>query len=149
MNIEQAIKQNKFVSIHQKAVLNLIYTSNWLVNKQYEFFKPFGITGQQFNVLRILKGQYPNPISAKEIKSRMLDMNSDISRLLERLTRKNLVERKSCLEDRRANDVIITQKGIDLLKQINRNQSSIDRIFALSEDEALQLSNLLNKSRNS
>lgn len=147
MKIEEEIKQQKFISVHQKAVINLIYTSNWLVNKQQTHFKKFGITGQQFNVLRILKGQYPNAISAKEIKARMLDMNSDISRLLDRLLAKNLIEKKTCLNDKRAYDVSITQTGLDLLKQISHYQNTIDQIITLSESEAIQLSNLLDKSR--
>ena len=83
--IEEEIRQKKFTSSQQKAVVNLIFTSNWLQNKQHDFFKFFGITGQQFNILRILKGQYPDSISGTEIKSRMLDRNSDVSRLLDRL----------------------------------------------------------------
>src|SRR5687768_7809562 len=89
MKIEEEIRQTKFKSPHQKALLNLIFTANWLQNKQQEFFKPFGVTSQQFNILRILKGQHPNVLSGTEIKSRMLDKNSDVSRLLDRLILKN------------------------------------------------------------
>lgn len=147
MKIEDEIKQNKFISSHQKAVINLLFTSNWLVNKQHDYFKPFGITGQQFNVLRILKGQYPKSISAKEIKSRMLDKNSDISRLLDRLISKNLIEKKSCPKDKRATDVFITENGLSLLKEISSKQKDIDQVLTLTDDEAEQLSNLLDKSR--
>lgn len=147
MKIEDEIKQDKFLSIYQKAVINLIFTSNWLINKQQSYFKPFGITGQQFNVLRILKGQFPNSISSKEIKSRMLDKNSDISRLLDRLLKKNLIEKKSCPNDKRASDVYITTAGINLLNEITKKQSSIDKVIILSELEAKQLSDLLDKSR--
>jgi DNA-binding MarR family transcriptional regulator len=147
MKIEDEIKQKKFVSPYQKAVINLIFTANWLVNQQHEFFKHFGITGQQFNVLRILKGQHPKSISATEIKSRMLDKNSDISRLLDRLIAKKLVEKKVCPEDKRASNVFISETGISLLKDINRKQNTIDRILALSEEEATQLSQLLDKCR--
>ena len=147
MKIEDEIKQKKFSSAHQKAVINLIFTSNWLINRQQNYFKPFGITGQQFNVLRILKGQYPNSISAKEIKSRMLDKNSDISRMLDRLIAKNLIEKKSCPKDKRATDVTITQAGLQLLKEISLRQKDIDQVLSLSETEAEQLSNLLDKSR--
>ncbi|HRJ29056.1 MAG TPA: MarR family transcriptional regulator [Cyclobacteriaceae bacterium] len=147
MKIEDEIKQNKFISSHQKAVINLLFTSNWLVNKQHDYFKPFGITGQQFNVLRILKGQYPKSISAKEIKSRMLDKNSDISRLLDRLISKKLIEKKSCPKDKRATDVFITENGLSLLKEISSKQKDIDQVLTLTDDEAEQLSNLLDKSR--
>jgi len=147
MKIEDEIKQQKFISAHQKAVINLIFTSNWLINQQQNYFKPFGITGQQFNVLRILKGQYPNSISAKEIKSRMLDKNSDISRLLDRLVAKKLIDKKFCPKDKRATDVTITEAGLSLLKEISRKQKLIDQVVSLSETEAEQLSNLLDKAR--
>src|SRR5690606_9416052 len=118
--IEDEIRQTKFTSPQQKAMLNLIYTSNWVQGKQQSFFKQFGITGQQFNILRILKGQYPKSISGTEIKSRMLDRNSDISRLLDRLTAKQLISRRTCPNDKRASDVLITDKGLNLLAEINK-----------------------------
>lgn len=147
MKIEEEIRQTKFKSPNQKALLNLIFTSNWIHNKQQEFFKPFGITSQQFNILRILKGQHPNSISATEIKSRMLDKNSDISRLLDRLILKNLVEKKSCPSDKRASDVFITTEGIALLETIAAHEHDIDNVLQLSAEEAEALSNLLDKCR--
>jgi DNA-binding MarR family transcriptional regulator len=147
MKIEDEIRQPKFKSPHQKAVINLIFTYNWIHNKQQEFFRPFGITPQQFNILRILKGQHPNSISATEIKSRMLDKNSDISRLLDRLILKNLIEKKSCPSDKRASDVFISSEGLLLLDQISKNQKDMDLVLDLSPDEAEILSNLLDKGR--
>jgi DNA-binding MarR family transcriptional regulator len=144
--IEDEIRQKKFTSMHQKAVINLIYTSNWLQNKQQEFFKSFGITGQQFNILRILKGQYPKTISATEIKSRMLDRNSDVSRLLDRLAGKKLITKKTCPNDKRASDVLISDEGITLLNELNKTQS-YDMVLSLSDDEASKLSDLLDKAR--
>lgn len=145
--IEEEIQQKKFNTPHQKAVINLIYTANWLQNKHQVFFKNFGITGQQFNILRVLKGQHPKSISATEIKTRMLDQNSDVSRLLDRLAGKNLITKKTCPNDKRASDVFITQDGLDLLKKIDKKQKEIDNVLALSPAEALQLSDLLDKSR--
>ena len=145
--IEEEIQQKKFKSPHQKAVINLIYTSNWLQNKQQTFFKEYGITGQQFNILRVLKGQHPKSISATEMKSRLLDQNSDVSRLLERLSAKELVTKKTCPLDKRASDVFITQKGLDLLKEIDKKQKELDEILAITPEEALQLSDLLDKCR--
>jgi DNA-binding MarR family transcriptional regulator len=145
MKIEDEIKQQKFINPHQKAVINLLFTSNWLAYQQQPYFKSFGITGQQFNVLRILKGQHPNSISAKEIKSRMLDKNSDISRLLDRLSAKKLIVKKSCPKDKRASDVNITEAGLELLDKMQ--QQEVDRFLNLSDTEAEQLSNLLDKSR--
>src|SRR5687768_8586437 len=118
MKIEEEIRQPRFKSAHQKALINLIFTYNWMHNKQQEFFKPYGITPQQFNILRILKGQHPNSLSATEIKNRMLDKNSDISRLLDRLILKNLIEKKSCPSDKRASDVFISSEGILLLEKL-------------------------------
>ena len=144
--IEEEIKQTKFTSVHQKAVLNLIYTSNWLQTKQKEFFKTFGITGQQFNILRILKGQYPKSISGTDIKGRMLDRNSDVSRLLDRLLAKKLISKHTCPNDKRASDVLITDEGLSLLAEINKTRKQ-DHVLSLSEEEAAALSNLLDKAR--
>lgn len=147
MKIEDEIKQPKFKSIHQKAVVNLIFTAGWLQGKQQGFFKPFGITNQQFNILRILKGQYPKTISATEIKSRMLDKNSDVSRLLDRLATKGLIDKQTCPKDKRQSDVQITKEGLDILTELDKKQKAIDHVQALSEKEAEELSNLLDKLR--
>lgn len=147
MNIEEEIKQQTFKSSHQKALINLLYTASWLQSKQQEFFKPFKITAQQFNILRILKGQHPKSISATEIKSRMLDKNSDVSRLLDRLVAKDLISKRVCPNDKRATDVNITEHGLDLLKILATYQEEIDGVLALTEGEAMQLSQLLDKCR--
>lgn len=147
MKIEDAIQQKKFRSPYQKAVLNLIYTSNWLQSKHLSFFKDFGITGQQFNILRVLKGQHPKSISATEIKSRLLDQNSDVSRLLDRLEGKKLVKKQTCPNDKRATDVFITEAGLTLLKEIDKKQKELDQILDLTVEEAQILSDLLDKSR--
>jgi DNA-binding MarR family transcriptional regulator len=145
--IEEEIQQKKFKSAHQKAVINLIYTANWLQNKNQHFFKAHGITGQQFNILRILKGRYPESISATEIKSRMLDQNSDVSRLLDRLALKNLITKKTCPSDKRATDVFITEQGQELLLALDKKQKEMDEVIGLTEEEALHLSDLLDKCR--
>jgi DNA-binding MarR family transcriptional regulator len=145
--IEEEIQQKKFRNPHQKAVINLIYTANWLQGKHQDFFKPFGITGQQFNILRVLKGQHPKSISPTEIKSRMLDRNSDVSRLLERLLGKNLIVKKICPNDKRASDVNITEQGLELLNEIEKYQKDLDGVLTLTPEEATQLSDLLDKSR--
>lgn len=147
MKLEDEIKQSKFVSAHQKAVLNLLFTASWLQAKNNQFLKPFGITGSQFNILRILKGQHPKSLSAREIKSRMLDQNSDVSRLLSRMLQKKLIQKRVCATDKRATDVFITEKGIELLGRINKFQHALDSTLQLSDEEAVTLSNLLDKSR--
>lgn len=147
VKIEEEIKQQKFLSGHQKALINLLYTASWLQGRQQDFFKPFGITAQQFNILRILKGQHPKSISATEIKARMLDRNSDVSRLLDRLVAKALISKKACPNDKRATDVNITDTGLQLLSNLDQYQREIDGVLALTEEEALQLSTLLDKAR--
>lgn len=148
MTIEDEIKQSKFKSPHQKAVLNLLFTANWIQNKQRELFEPYGITNQQYNILRILRGQHPNSISGAEIKSRMLDKNSDVSRLLDRLIGKKLVAKTQCPEDKRASNVSITNAGLALLQKLDEDINSMDKqLIALSREEAIQLSSLLDKCR--
>jgi len=149
MKIEDEIKQPRFRDIYQKVAVNILFTSNWLIGRQQDFFKPFGITTQQFNILRILRGQHPNAISGVEIKSRMLDRNSDISRLLDRLVKKDLISKSQSENDKRAANVSITPKGLDLLHTINGKFVETERghFSGLSEAEATQLSQLLDKAR--
>lgn len=147
MKIEEEIQQSKFRNAHQKAVVNLIYTTSWLQNKQLDFFKPFGITPQQFNILRILKGQHPKSISATEIKNRMLDKNSDVSRLLDRLALKKFITKNVCPLDKRASDVTISENGLRILTQIEVESKKMDDLICLSKTEAEQLSKLLDKCR--
>lgn len=145
MKIEEEIKQSAFKTPVQKAFLNIIYTANWLQSKQQDFFKSHGITATQFNILRILKGQCSKSISATEIKSRLLDRNSDVSRLLDRLALKKLITKNTCPKDRRAADVIITPEGLSLLESIN--SSVDDDVLTITCEEATLLSNLLDKCR--
>src|SRR5688572_11235476 len=147
MKIEEEIKQQKFKSGHQKALINLLYTASWLQSKQQDFFKPYKITAQQFNILRILKGQHPKSISATEIKLRMLDRNSDVSRLLDRLLAKDLISKKTCPNDKRATDVSITESGLDLLKTLENDQNELDGVLRLDQEDAAHLSELLDKCR--
>ncbi|MBY0433425.1 MAG: MarR family transcriptional regulator [Cyclobacteriaceae bacterium] len=148
MKIEEEIKQPKFKTPYQKAAINLIFTANWLQGRQQDFFKSYGITSSQFNILRILRGQHPNKISGTEIKSRMLDKNSDIPRLLERLIRKKLITKSQCQQDKRAADVVITDLGLQVLTEIDSKMDSMEREqIRLSKDDALMLSDLLDRCR--
>jgi DNA-binding MarR family transcriptional regulator len=148
MKIEEEIKQTVFRSPHQKVGINLIFTYNWLINKHKDFFKPYGITNQQYNILRILKGQYPKSISGADIKERMLDKNSDVSRLIDRLLLKKLVIKSQCPSDKRAADVAIHENGLALLKEVDLKVNSLDSsLGSLTNEEATQLSALLDKSR--
>lgn len=148
MKIEEEIKQSAFRSPQQKLAINILFTSGWLLNKHKDFFKEFGITNQQFNILRILRGQHPKSISGIEIKKRMLDKNSDVSRLLDRLTAKKLIVKNQCPSDKRAADIMITEKGLALLKEIDPRIDQMEKSsWALSPEEINQLSDLLDKSR--
>ena len=148
MELEKEINQKKFRSESHKLMVNIIYTFNWLNGQQADFLKPYKITYQQFNVLRILRGQQMQPASIKLIRERMLDKMSDASRIVEKLRMKNLVERHICEHDRRSCQVFITQKGMDLLTEIDKNEAQqTDSMIVLSEPEKQQLNLLLDKLR--
>jgi len=148
MKIEEEIKQTKFRNVHHKLAINLLYTAAWLEDQNKNFFKEFGITNQQFNILRILRGQHPSKISGAEIKSRMIDKNSDVSRLLDRLIAKELVIKSQCPNDKRAADVVITDQGLKILKKIDAKMDQTDlSVLKLTNEEATHLSDLLDKSR--
>ncbi len=129
-------------------MLNLIYTTNWLTAKQDSLFKDSDVTVQQYNVLRILRGQHPNPCSIKLIKERMLDRMSDASRIVDKLYAKKLLIRKECPNDRRSVDVLITDKGLELLNSLDYiDDLSKQNIKSLTNDEINTLNDLLDKLR--
>lgn len=148
MKLEDEIQQKKFKSIEQKLMLNLIYTTNWLTAKQDSLFKDSDVTVQQYNVLRILRGQYPNPCSIKLIKERMLDRMSDTSRIVDKLFTKKLLQRNECPNDRRSVNVIITDKGLELLKSLDYiDELAKQNTKSLTQDEINTLNDLLDKLR--
>lgn len=128
-----------------KALLNIIYTANWISSQQNAFFKPYGISPQQYNILRILKG-VGEAIKVQTIKERMVERAPNATRLMDKLCTKELIERIPCPEDRRVVHIVITENGKLLLEEISKNLKD-DLLKNLSEDEALQLSNLLDKIR--
>ncbi len=148
MKLEKEISQKQFRNEYQKAVVNIVYSFNWLYSRQVSLLKPFDITLQQFNILRILRGQYPKPATIKLIKERMLDKMSDASRLVEKLRVKGLAERTICVNDRRNVDVLITEKGLALLKEADVAAEKMEDLLSpLNVDEAKQLNDLLDKMR--
>ena len=148
MSIEQDIQQAKFKTSHQKAAINLIYTVSWMRDKTKCFFEAEDITPQQFNILRILRGSFPEPLSTLQIRERMLEKMSDASRIVDRLIAKGFVKKIICKNDRRLVDVIITDKGKKILERLDERQKEIDDVLAnLSEKEATTLSELLDKIR--
>lgn len=148
-SIEEAIQQlHGFRNAYHKATVNLIYSGKWIINMHNDLFNQFKLTIQQYNVLRILKGQYPYALTVKLIQIRMLDKASDASRVVEGLRKKGLVQRGINAKDRRRVDVIITQKGIHLLNSIEERSAEMDSFLCnLNEEEIQALNWLLDKIR--
>lgn len=148
MRIEDEIKQSQFRNSLQKAMINVFFTNNWIETKLKAIIEPHGITMQQFNVLRILRGQYPDYVSTSIIRERLIDKMSDTSRIVDRLAQKEWVEKFACKEDRRLVDIRISEKGLLLLKEIDGIETSFDNILQnLSIEEANILNHLLDKIR--
>jgi len=148
MGIEKDIQQAKFRNAHQKASINLIYTLAWVKDKTKVIFDAEDITSQQFNILRILRGSFPQPLSTLQIRERMLEKMSDTSRIVDRLIVKGLVKKVTCKNDRRLVDVVITDKGKKLLERLDAKQDEMDAVLSnLSEKDANLLSDLLDKIR--
>lgn len=149
MGLEEEIRQEKgFNSQKQKAVVNIMFTYSWLRGQISEILKPRGLTNQQYNVLRILRGSHPEPLSTSAIRERMLDKMSDASRIVDRLCKKELVERKVCSSDKRLVDVFISEEGLEYLHEIDALMNSFhSKLQSLSEQEAETLNELLDKLR--
>ena len=150
MGIDQDIHQSRFRNEYQRAGVNLIYTYGWMMEKTKELFASEEITPQQFNILRILRGSHPQPLSTLQIRERMLDKMSDTSRIVDRLITKGLLKKGTCKTDRRLVDVMITDKGKKLLERLDERQDELDKVIGnLTEEEAATLSELLDKIRGS
>lgn len=148
MTIETEIQQTKWESLRQKAVINVLYTCRVLEESTEARLRPFDLTMPQFNILRILRGQKGKPATVKLLTERMLDKSSNASRLVDKLLEKNLANRVSCPNDRRAVEVTITQAGLDLLKAVDRELRQIDaRHPDFTEEDASLLSDLLDRLR--
>jgi DNA-binding MarR family transcriptional regulator len=148
MKLEDEIKQSKFKNEYHKLGVNIIYTANWLTLHHSKRCKEHDITPEQFNLLRILRGQYPEPATVNLLIERMLNKMSNASRLVEKLRKKGLVERLICKEDRRACDVIISKNGLDLLSKIDKEEGEWNKLIShISENEAKNLNKLLDKLR--
>jgi MarR family 2-MHQ and catechol resistance regulon transcriptional repressor len=149
MGIGKEIHQEKFTDVRQKAMINLLYTYGWVIEKIKSFLAKEDITHQQFNILRILRGSFPKPLSTLQIRERMLDKMSDTSRIVDRLVLKQLVKKVTCSKDKRLVDVTITEKGQKLLKKLDAEVDHIEEIMGnLTEAESEQLNTLLDKLRN-
>ena len=148
MGIEKDIHQETFRNARQKAMINLLYTYGWTIERIKNFLASEDITHQQYNILRILRGSSPEPLSTLQIRERMLDKMSDTSRIVDRLLAKELVKKCVCPKDKRLVDVTISDKGQKLLKKLDTEAANIDNVMNnLTESEAEQLSHLLDKLR--
>jgi DNA-binding MarR family transcriptional regulator len=148
VKLEEEIQQSFFKTPHQKLAVNVLYTSNWLNNHYSMFFKELDLSTQQYNVLRILRGQYPNPCSLKLIKERMLDRMSDASRIVDKLVSKGHIDRNECPSDRRSVNLLISDKGLKLLKKLDFIDDATKDIFKnLSVNQIEQLNDLLDTLR--
>jgi DNA-binding MarR family transcriptional regulator len=148
MKLEQAIQSNKFKNEVQKAGLNIMYTAWWLKTLGCKELKEFGLTHEQFNVLRILKGKHPEQMCVKDIAGRMIEKNSNVPRILDRLEEKKLIERSQGAEDARQTVMSLTEQGIELLASSScRMDTTMAENTTMSEEDAKQLNLLLEKFR--
>jgi DNA-binding MarR family transcriptional regulator len=149
MSIDRAIHQSKFRNEYQKVMINIIFSSNWITEKQKRFLDPEDITPQQYNILRILRGS-AKPLSTLQIRERMLDKMSDTSRIVDRLLLKALVEKRPCETDKRLVDITISEKGMLVLDRLEERNHELDHMVSdvLTQEEAATLNSLLDKMRN-
>jgi MarR family transcriptional regulator, 2-MHQ and catechol-resistance regulon repressor len=149
MSIEEDIKSTVKLQNNQKTVINLVYTSNWLKEKSKVFYKDYGISTEQYNVLRILRGQKGNPANLSTIQERMLNKMSNTTRLIDKLIKKELVTRQSCESNRRKIEIYITKKGLTLLAELDSivNANNKELTKNLNTNELEILNTLLDKLR--
>lgn len=149
MNIEEVIKSTVSLDDSKKVILNFSYTQNVISDKFHEILKPFDISREQYNVLRILRGQKGCPANMNVIQERMIAKNSNTTRLIDKLLIKDLVTRKNCPENKRKIEILITEKGLELLNILDPKVIEHEKYFArnLTHEELKTLNNLLEKYR--
>ncbi|MCC6725700.1 MAG: MarR family transcriptional regulator [Saprospiraceae bacterium] len=149
MRIEEEIKQKAFSNEYIKGHVNILFTASWLSANGAKVLKPIGISPQQFNILRILRGMQPNPGSIKELTERMIDKSSNASRLVDKLIAKKLVVKAKCSADNRRAEVLISEEGLKLLEEASEKMDGLTNALGskLTEAEAKQLNVILDKLR--
>lgn len=149
MKLEKEIIQSaKFISEYHKLAVNIMFTSGWLMRRHAEQLKPYGITPHQFNILRILRGQHPTPVTINTLIERMIDKSSNASRLVDRLSEKGLVKRMVSDRDKRSVPVSITKQGLEVLKEIDQHLEILEQGFrVITEKEAKEMNRLLDRLR--
>ncbi len=150
MSLEKEIKQEKFQNEFEKGAVNVMFTAGWLYNMNASRLKLHAITPEQYNVLRILRGSHPRPLMLADITCRMIDKNSNATRLVEKLRQKGLLKREICENNRRQVDISITEKGLTTLKRIDAEAESwLETLKSITKAEALELNRILDKLRSS
>ncbi len=148
VKLEQAIQSNKFINEMQKASLNILYTAWWLKTKMSTELKEYGLTHEQYNVLRILKGKFPEQMCVKDISCRMIEKSSNVPRIIDRLVIKKLVKRETSANDKRETVITLTQSGITILGATTEKINSLmQETLCINKNDALQLNSLLEKLR--
>lgn len=149
MSIETDIKSTVKLRISEKTIINLIYTNNWFKENSTSQFKKYDLSSEQYNVLRILRGQKGKPANLSTLQERMLNKMSNTTRLIDKLLKKELVTRNTCPSNRRKIEIFITEKGLNLLKELDpiTYQNSLDITKNLNTTELETLNNLLDKLR--
>jgi DNA-binding MarR family transcriptional regulator len=149
MKFKEAVKQRTFRSNQAEAALNIIFTANWLDDVIRSSIKDYNITPEQYNVLRILKGKHPDAYALQEIRDRMLNRWSNVSRLVDKLKKKGYLTRQQLESNRRKVEIRLTEKGFELLDDLDKSPPA-GSLFdhGLSSNKAKQLTNLLDEFRN-
>src|SRR5258706_9796969 len=148
MSIEQDIKQEKFGNEYDKVAVNILFTGSWLSHINSIRLKKYGITPEQYNVLRILRGSHPGSLMLADVTARMIDKSSNCTRLVEKLRQKGYLKREVCENNRRQVDIVITEKGLSLLKKIDGDAERwLEKLKTISKTEAQELNRILDKLR--
>jgi DNA-binding MarR family transcriptional regulator len=148
MSLEQDLQQEKFNNEFNKAAVNILFTSSWLYNINAGRLKEYGITPEQYNVLRILRGSHPKPLMLAEITARMIDKSSNATRLVEKLRQKGLLKREICENNRRQVDISVTDKGLNILRKVDADEAEWLAVLKnISKTEAQELNRILDKLR--
>lgn len=150
MKLEEELKMAEIQDAHHRATLNVIFTGAWMSERMNSLLKPFGISEQQYNILRILRGQKGKAISLQDISGRMVHKMSNTTRLVEKLRVKGLVDRQVCPSNRRKVDISILPAGLELIEKTSRELAEMNQCFKnnLTAKEATTLADLLDKLRN-
>ena len=148
MSLEKDIQQDKFANEYEKVAVNILFTGSWLHNQNAIRLKTHGLTPEQYNVLRILRGSHPKTLRLSDISCRMIDKNSNATRLVEKLKLKGLLKRERCENNRRQVDVFITEKGLAILKKIDQEESWLATLKNITKAEAIEINRILDKLRN-